>query len=90
MSQLLLPFWGGFAQRCLLPHAFMEMWQSMKALLLELDENGLKKKKKKEEGDVLGPVITRKSLKKLAQVFAKGKACCMLRKRMENIKGWAF
>lgn len=50
MSQLLLPFWRGFAQRCLLPHAFMEMWQSMKALLLELDENGLKKKEKKEEG----------------------------------------
>jgi len=29
------------------------MWQSMKALLLELDENGLKKKK-----GFLGPVIT--------------------------------
>ena len=53
MSQLLLPFCGGFAQRCLLPHAFTEMWQSMKALLLELDENGLKKKK-----GFLGPVIT--------------------------------
>lgn len=73
MSQLLLPFWGGFAQRCLLPHAFMEMWQSMKALLLELDENGLKKKNK--EGDVLGRVITRKSLKKLTQILTKGKSC---------------
>lgn len=41
LSQLPLPFCGGFAQRCLLPHAFTEMWQSMKALLLELDENGL-------------------------------------------------
>lgn len=62
----------------------------MKALLLELDENGLKKKRKiKKEGDVLGPVITRKSLKKLTQIFTKGKTCCALRKRMDNIKAWA-
>lgn len=48
-----------------------------------------KEKKKKKEGDVLGPVITRKSLKKLTQIFTKGKTCCALRKRMDNIKAWA-
>lgn len=47
----------------------------MKALLLELDENGLKKKKKKKEG-FLGPVITGKSLKKLTQMFTEGKPHC--------------
>lgn len=53
----------------------------MKALLLEVDENGFKKKKR-----FLGPVITRKSLKKITQMFTTGKTCCAFMKWMESFK----
>lgn len=75
----------------LLPHAFMEMCQSMKGFLLELDKNGLEKPKNwgegVEDGKVLGPVITGETFKKLTQMFNEGKACCTFMKWMENFKG---
>lgn len=55
----------------------------MKALLLELDENGFKKRKGEE---FLGPVITGRCLKKITQMFTTGKTCCAFKKWMEDFK----